>query len=209
PRSSVRSVMCVMPATPPSCWYSGVAAVVWGEDAQAIRLARVQLTVKPIASVIRFRLRSGVSCMGSAGNFMDDTLKGFLSAYAAQCRGVLADTSLSNKRVLAPMAMKRQTHMLRLLASKTSRNAFLTLAVAAACALLAPNSARAGDLLLATWGVSQVVGAGGGGLAPWATIAGSGSSNHIGGSAFVTHSITNGGHELTVTGAAVVIHDRV
>lgn len=99
--------------------------------------------------------------------------------------------------------------MQRFLASKTSRNACLTLAVAAACALLAPNSARAGDRLLATWGVSQVEGAGGGGLTPWATIAGSGSSNQIGGSAFVTHSKTNGGHELTVTGAAVGIHDRV
>lgn len=99
--------------------------------------------------------------------------------------------------------------MRRFLGSKNSQNAWLTLAVAAACALLVPNSARAGDRLLATWGVTQVEGAGGGGLTPWATIAGSGSSNQIGGSAFVTHSRTNGGYDLKVAGAAVGIHDRV
>lgn len=99
--------------------------------------------------------------------------------------------------------------MQRFLASKNSQNAWFTLAVAAACAVLVPNSARAGDRLLATWGVTQVEGAGGGGLTPWATIAGSGSSNQIGGSAFVTHSRTNDGYDLKVAGAAVGIHDRV
>ena len=99
--------------------------------------------------------------------------------------------------------------MRRFLASKTSKNTWLTLAVAAACAVLAPNSARAGDRLLATWGVTQVEGAGGGGLTPWATIAGSGSSNQIGSSAFVTSSKTNDGYDLKVAGAAVGIHDRV
>lgn len=105
--------------------------------------------------------------------------------------------------------MKRQIQMRRFKAGKNSRNAWLTLAVAVACAILVPNSARAGDRLLATWGVSQVEGAGGGGLTPWATIAGSGSSNQIGGAAFVTHSETDGGFDLTVAGAAVGIHDRV
>ncbi|MDO9004547.1 MAG: DUF3034 family protein [Aquabacterium sp.] len=99
--------------------------------------------------------------------------------------------------------------MQRFPASQTRKNAWLTLAVAAACAVLVPNSARAGDRLLATWGVTQVEGAGGGGLTPWATIAGSGSSNQIGGSAFVTHTRTNDGYELKVAGAAVGIHDRV
>lgn len=99
--------------------------------------------------------------------------------------------------------------MQRFLGSKNSQNAWLTLAVAAACAVLVPNSARAGDRLLATWGVTQVEGAGGGGLTPWATIAGSGSSNQIGGSAFVTHSRTNDGYDLKVAGAAVGIRDRV
>lgn len=99
--------------------------------------------------------------------------------------------------------------MQRFPASQTRRNAWLTLAVAVACAVLVPNSARAGDRLLATWGVTQVEGAGGGGLTPWATIAGSGSSNQIGGSAFVTHTRTNDGYDLKVAGAAVGIHDRV
>ncbi|MDE2400719.1 MAG: DUF3034 family protein [Burkholderiales bacterium] len=69
--------------------------------------------------------------------------------------------------------------------------------------------ALAGDRLLATWGVTEVEGAGGGGLTPWATIAGSGSSNQVGGSAFVTHLRTNGGYELKIAGAAVGVHDRV
>ncbi|MBA4110176.1 MAG: DUF3034 domain-containing protein [Leptothrix sp. (in: Bacteria)] len=99
--------------------------------------------------------------------------------------------------------------MRRFLATPTQRNAWLTLAVAAACAVLVPNSARAGDRLLATWGITQVEGAGGGGLTPWATIAGSGSSNQIGGSAFVTQSRTNDGYNLKVAGAAVGIRDRV
>lgn len=75
--------------------------------------------------------------------------------------------------------------------------------------MLATNCAHAGDRLLATWGVSQVEGAAGGGLTPWATIAGSGSSNQVGGSAFVTHSKTNSGHDLKVVGAAIGFNDRV
>ncbi|RZL03791.1 MAG: DUF3034 family protein [Rubrivivax sp.] len=83
------------------------------------------------------------------------------------------------------------------------------MAAAAACAILFPHSARAGDRLLATWGVSQVEGSAGGGLTPWAVIVGSGSSDQMGGSAFVTHSRTNDGYELNVAGAAVGIRDRV
>ncbi|MES2091468.1 MAG: DUF3034 family protein [Pseudomonadota bacterium] len=85
----------------------------------------------------------------------------------------------------------------------------LTLSVAAASTLLVPCSARAGDRLLATWGVSEVEGAGGGGLTPWATMAGSGSSNQVGGSAFVTKTRTDGGYDLQIAGAAVGINDRV
>ncbi|RZI82001.1 MAG: DUF3034 family protein [Rubrivivax sp.] len=74
---------------------------------------------------------------------------------------------------------------------------------------MAPQTAHAGDRLLATWGVSQVEGAGGGGLTPWATIAGSGSSNQIGGSAFVTNTRTSDGYQLKVAGAVIGIRDRV
>ena len=57
--------------------------------------------------------------------------------------------------------------------------------------------------------MSQVEGAGGGGLAPWATITGTGSSNQIGGSAYVTRMNTQGDYELRIAGAAVGVHDRV
>lgn len=82
----------------------------------------------------------------------------------------------------------------------------LTLFAAAALSLLAPR-AQAGEKLLATWGVSQVEGAGGGGLTPWATITGSGSSNQVGGSAFVTIASTQD-YRLKVAGAAIGIKDR-
>lgn len=94
-------------------------------------------------------------------------------------------------------------------ARHTKKTALLTLVVAAACAVLFPHSARAGERLLATWGVSQVEGAAGGGLTPWALIAGSGSSDQSGASAFVTHNKTNDGYDLKVVGAAVGIRDRV
>jgi hypothetical protein len=82
-------------------------------------------------------------------------------------------------------------------------------AVAALFAGLVSTPVHAGDRLLGTWGVSQVEGAGGGGLAPWATITGTGSSNQIGGSAFATHLKTQGGYQLKIAGAAVGIHDRI
>jgi hypothetical protein len=107
------------------------------------------------------------------------------------------------------MAWKRQISMQGSSNRRPHKAALLALAVAAACAVFFPHSARAGDRLLATWGVSQVEGSAGGGLTPWALIAGSGSSNQVGASAFVTHSRTNDGYDLNVAGAAVGIRDRV
>lgn len=52
-------------------------------------------------------------------------------------------------------------------------------------AAIAP--AQAGDRLLATGGVTQLEGAAGGGLTPWALIAGYGTRDQIGASAFLTH----------------------
>jgi hypothetical protein len=69
--------------------------------------------------------------------------------------------------------------------------------------------AQAGDRLLGTWGVSQIEGAGGGGLTPWATITGTGSSNQVGGSAFATHLQTQDGYQLKVAGVGVGVHDRM
>lgn len=82
------------------------------------------------------------------------------------------------------------------------------LGLAAVAAFMAPK-AHAGDRLLGTWGVSEVDGAGGGGLTPWATITGTGSSNQVGGSAFATHLKTQGGYDLKIGGAAVGIKDSV
>ncbi|WP_290871269.1 DUF3034 family protein [Aquabacterium sp.] len=80
---------------------------------------------------------------------------------------------------------------------------------ALALAALVPGPAQAGDRLLATWGVSSIDGAAGGGLTPWAVIAGTGSSDQVGGSAYVTHLQTDGGYDLKIAGAAVGIRDRL
>jgi hypothetical protein len=62
--------------------------------------------------------------------------------------------------------------------------------------------------LLATGGVSQVEGAGGGGLVPWALITGYGSRDAIGASAHDTQIfLTN--YNLNSVGAAVGLYDRV
>lgn len=62
--------------------------------------------------------------------------------------------------------------------------------------------------LFATGGVSQIEGAGGGGLAPWALITGYGTENQIGGSAFATV-VNLDDYRLTSAGAAVGLYDRV
>jgi hypothetical protein len=87
------------------------------------------------------------------------------------------------------------------------RLGWLGLAAAAAC--MAPKPVLAGDRILGTWGVSQVEGAGGGGLVPWATITGTGSSNQNGGSVFATTLKTQDGYQLKIGGAAVGIQDQV
>lgn len=87
------------------------------------------------------------------------------------------------------------------------RLAWLGLAATAAC--FASHQAHAGDRLLGTWGVSSVEGAGGGGLTPWATIGGTGSSDQNGGSGYVTHLRTQGGYDLKVAGGAVGIRDKL
>lgn len=69
--------------------------------------------------------------------------------------------------------------------------------------------AAAGTRLLASSGVSQVEGAAGGGLSPWAVIAGSGSRDQIGASAFATRVHTRGGYVLEAAGAAVGFYDTV
>lgn len=91
----------------------------------------------------------------------------------------------------------------------SGRGASVALWLALAGAGLVSVPAQAGDRLLATWGVQQVEGAGGGGLTPWATITGTGSSDQIGGSVVSTQVSTQDGYRLKVVGAAIGVHDRV
>ncbi|MBL8644113.1 MAG: DUF3034 family protein [Rhodospirillaceae bacterium] len=88
------------------------------------------------------------------------------------------------------------------------------LAVAAAgpalAQLAAPpvtTDALYGGKLLATGGVSQLEGAGGGGLTPWALISGYGTDNQIGGNAHFTH-IKSQDFHLNTYGAAMGLYDR-
>jgi hypothetical protein len=61
--------------------------------------------------------------------------------------------------------------------------------------------------LLLTGGVSNIEGAAGGGLTPWAVIAGYGTSEQIGGNLFVTN-VRATDYNLRVAGAAVGFYDR-
>ena len=67
---------------------------------------------------------------------------------------------------------------------------------------------RAGGRLIATGGVSQIEGAAGGGLTPWALIAGYGTRDEIGVTGFYTQ-LNLSDFRLHSTGIAVGIHDRV
>ena len=83
----------------------------------------------------------------------------------------------------------------------------LALASVASPALASDAPATGGKLLL-TAGVSQVEGAAGGGLTPWAVIGGYGSEGQFGGSVFITR-VDVGDYRLDTVGALVGIHDRV
>lgn len=75
--------------------------------------------------------------------------------------------------------------------------------------LLAANISHAGDRLLATGGVMQIEGSAGGGLTPWALIAGYGTREQIGGSAFYTHAETQDHFDMDLAGFAVGYNNRV
>ncbi len=66
----------------------------------------------------------------------------------------------------------------------------------------------AGDLLLATGGVTQIEGAAGGGLVPWALISGYGTDKQTGAAAFYAQLRTNGGFELASGGVSVGFCNR-
>ncbi len=75
-------------------------------------------------------------------------------------------------------------------------------------ALLLALPASAGDRLEWTGAVTQIEGSAGGGLVPWALIAGLGTDQEIGGSAFATD-VSTGDFNLRAAGANVGIDDRV
>lgn len=67
----------------------------------------------------------------------------------------------------------------------------------------------AGDRLLATGGVAQIEGAAGGGLSPWALIAGYGTDQQIGASAHYSALRTNGGFEMNSAGVSIGFYNRL
>lgn len=86
--------------------------------------------------------------------------------------------------------------------------AFSVGCAAGLAALVALAPAHAGSRLLATGGVTQVEGSAGGGLTPWALIAGLGTNRQIGGSASCTR-VSPDEYRLDVCSLAVGIRDRV
>lgn len=92
---------------------------------------------------------------------------------------------------------------MRLFTSNLSR--LITMFALTAPALVA----HAGDRLLATGGVTQIEGAAGGGLMPWAVISGYGTDKQIGGSLFYTHAETRGDFKLDTTGVSLGFFNRV
>lgn len=90
------------------------------------------------------------------------------------------------------------------------RTLAFALAAAALC-LASPSLAaewRNGDKLLLTGGVSNVEGAGGGGIATWATTTGYGGADGFGGNVHATYAKLKD-YELRSWGGAAAIYDRV
>ena len=79
--------------------------------------------------------------------------------------------------------------------------------IAATVAALVASTAFAGDRLLATGGAQTVEGAGGGGIVPWAFIAGYGTNRQVGGSAYYTR-VNTDDFDLDAYGVAVGLFDR-
>jgi hypothetical protein len=70
-------------------------------------------------------------------------------------------------------------------------------------------SAFAGDRLLATGGVTQTEGAAGGGLTPWALIAGYATDRQVGASAYYSAFNTNGGFDMRSSGVSLGFYNRL
>ena len=90
---------------------------------------------------------------------------------------------------------------------RTISQLFITSAIAAALATPAQAEQTFSNKLLLTGGVSQVEGAAGGGLTPWAVIGGYGTNNEIGGNAHYTF-VKTGDFDLNSVGLTVGFYDR-
>lgn len=84
----------------------------------------------------------------------------------------------------------------------------LALVLVATSGLAAALAAHGGERLLGTGGVTEVEGAGGGGLVPWALVAGLGTDAGLGGTAACT-TVRPAHFQLDSCGAALGIRDRV
>ena len=71
------------------------------------------------------------------------------------------------------------------------------------------SAPMAGERLLATGGVMQIEGSAGGGLSPWALIAGYGTREELGASAFYTHAKTQDDFDMDLAGIALGFNNRV
>lgn len=90
---------------------------------------------------------------------------------------------------------------------RTISQLFITSAIAAALATPAQAEQTFSNKLLLTGGVSQVEGAAGGGLTPWAVIGGYGTNNEIGGNAHYTF-VKTGDFDLNSFGLTMGFYDR-
>lgn len=94
----------------------------------------------------------------------------------------------------------------------THKNKFLTAALVAASLLVTTKTAFAdlptSNKLLLTGGVSQVEGAAGGGLTPWAVIGGYGTNNEVGGNVHYTF-VKSSDYKLDTYGFTLGLFDRV
>lgn len=79
---------------------------------------------------------------------------------------------------------------------------------AAICGLTASPAAHADGRLIVTGGATQLEGAAGGGIVPWAVLAGYGTGDENGGTAHFTH-VNTADYTLNVLGAVYTINNRV
>lgn len=107
-------------------------------------------------------------------------------------------TAIGQRRLARAMTANSATH-----AGTWWGHAATWIVTAGATVFGTIHPAHAGDRLLGTWGVTQAEGTAGGGLSPWALIAGSGSRDQSGATAFATHWRSQGGYTLRALGAAV------